>query len=72
MKKWVEKIREYTEYMSDIITAVKGQAVTLSSDNDVDFTIDELIKRVDILMKHELKNALITLNTQINIDKIQL
>lgn len=69
MRKWVEKIREYTTYMSDIITAVKGQAVTLSSDNDVDFTIDELIKRVDILMKHELKNALITLNTQINVDK---
>ena len=69
MRKWVEKIREYTEYMSDIITAVKGQAVTLSSDNDVDFTIDELIKRVDILMKHELKNALITLNTQVSIDR---
>ena len=69
MRKWVEKIREYTAYMSDIITAVKGQAVTLSSDNDVDFTIDELIKRVNILMKHELKNALITLNTQINVDK---
>lgn len=69
MRKWVEKIKEYTEYMSDIITAVKGQAVTLSSDKDVDFTIDELVKRVDILMKHELKNALITLNTQINIDR---
>ena len=69
MRKWVEKIREYTAYMSDIITAVKGQAVTLSSDNDVDFTIDELIKRVDILMKHELKNALITLNTQVSIDR---
>lgn len=69
MRKWVEKIKEYTAYMSDIITAVKGQAVTLSSDKDVDFTIDELVKRVDILMKHELKNALITLNTQINIDR---
>lgn len=69
MRKWIEKIKEYTAYMSDIITAVKGQAVTLSSDKDVDFTIDELVKRVDILMKHELKNALITLNTQINIDR---
>lgn len=69
MRKWVEKIKEYTAYMSDIITAVKGQAVTLSSDKDVDFTIDELVKRVDILMKHELKNALITLNTQINVDR---
>ena len=29
MKNWIEKINNYTEYMSDIITAVKGQAVTL-------------------------------------------
>lgn len=69
MYEWTKKIRSYTEYMSDIITAVKGQAVTLSSDNDVDFTIDELIKRVDILMKHELKTSLITLNMAINVDK---
>ena len=26
------------------------------------FTIDELIRMVDILMKHELKNAIISLN----------
>lgn len=70
MYEWTKKIRNYTGYMSDIITAVKGQAVTLSSDNDVDFTIDELIKRVDILMKHELKNSLITLNTAVNVDKM--
>lgn len=69
MYEWTQKIKSYTQYMSDIITAVKGQAVTLSQDNDVDFTIDELIKRVDILMKHELKNSLITLNTFVNIDK---
>ena len=31
--------------------------------------VDELIKHVDILMKHELKNALINLNTSISIDK---
>ena len=32
MYKWTTKIKSYTEYMSDIITTVKGQAVTLSSD----------------------------------------
>lgn len=68
MKTWITKIREYTEYMSDVITAVKGQAVTLSSDQNVSFTIDELVKRVNILMKHELKNALIDLNISIEID----
>ncbi len=57
MKEWISKIKTYTEYMSDIITAVKGQAVALSENQNDVFTVDELIKRVDILMKHELKNA---------------
>lgn len=61
MNSWVVKIREYTEYMSDVITAVKGQAVSLSSDQNIQFNMDELLKRVNILMKHELKNALISL-----------
>ena len=64
MKEWIEKIRSYTEYMSDVITAVKGQAVTMSEEQAVSFTLDELVKRVNILMKHELKNALVALNIQ--------
>lgn len=68
MSVWVEKIKEYTEYMSDVITAVKGQAVVMSEQDSYIFTIDELVKRVDILMRHELKNALINLNTSIKID----
>ncbi len=62
MFSWIDKIKTHTEYMSDIITAVKGQAVTLSETDSVHFTLDELVKRVDILMKHELKNAIIYLN----------
>jgi integral membrane sensor signal transduction histidine kinase len=69
MNEWIVKIKEYTEYMSDIITAVKGQAVTLSETDNISFDIDELIKRVDILMKHELKNALIYMNVQMNAPK---
>lgn len=64
MKDWIEKIRSYTEYMSDVITAVKGQAVTMSEEQAVSFTLDELVKRVNILMRHELKNALVNLNIQ--------
>jgi signal transduction histidine kinase len=41
--------------MSDIISAVKGQAVQMNSSSTVKFTVDELVKRVDLLMKHELK-----------------
>ena len=69
MSEWIVKIKEYTEYMSDIITAVKGQAVTLSETENISFNIDELVKRVDILMKHELKNALIYMNVQMNAPK---
>ena len=69
MNEWIAKIKEYTEYMSDIITAVKGQAVTLSETENISFDIDELVKRVDILMKHELKNALIYMNVQMKAPK---
>ena len=68
MSIWVDKIRNYTEYMSDVITAVKGQAVVLSDNAQVFFTVEELVKRVDILMKHELKNALVNLITTVNLD----
>lgn len=67
MRDWITKIHSYTSYMSDIITAVKGQAVNLSENESDEFTIDEMIKRVTILMKHEIRNASLTLNTQINV-----
>ena len=69
MSEWTSKIKDYTEYMSDIITAVKGQAVTLSEADSVHFTLDELVKRVNILMKHELKNAIIYLNISMKTDE---
>lgn len=69
MSDWISKIKDYTEYMSDIITAVKGQAVTLSEADSVHFSLDELVKRVNILMRHELKNAIIYLNISMKTDE---
>lgn len=69
MNELIVKIRDYIEYMSDIITAVKGQAVNLSESDTIYFTIDELVKRVDILMKHELKNAIVYLNIGVKTDE---
>lgn len=68
MKNWVNKIETHVEYMSDIITAVKGQAVTLSNKESVPFTIEELVKRVNILMKHELKHSQTEMNINMNVD----
>ena len=68
MQNWVDKVKDYTSYMSDVITAVKGQAVALSDEQATDFNVEELVKRVNILMRHELKNALVTLNVNMNVD----
>ena len=69
MLSWIPKIRTHTEYMSDVITTVKGQAVALSNDEDVFFTVSELVKKVNILMKHELKNAYTYLNVMMRTDE---
>lgn len=67
MRDWISKIQQYTAYMSDIITAVKGQAVALSENQSETFTVSELLKRVNILMKHEIQNANLTLNVKVNV-----
>ena len=72
METWIPKIRTHLEYMSDIITTVKGQAVALVNNEDDSFTVGELIKRVNILMKHELKNSYIYLNVLMKTDENQV
>ena len=65
MNSWIEKVKTHTSYMSDVITAVKGQAVAFAETKSDTFTISELLTHIDVLMKHELKNALIELNTSV-------
>ena len=47
--------------MSDIITAIKGQATSVSAFDESLFTLDELLKRTTMLMRHELISAGCTL-----------
>lgn len=54
---WLNKIRSSCSYMSDIITAIKGQATNVSTSEDREFTLDELIKRTTLLMRHELQSS---------------
>ena len=69
MSSWIAKIRTYDSYMSDVITAVKGQAVNMNDEKPILFTVKELFNRVNILIKHEIKNALITLNIEFKISE---
>lgn len=56
MDAWVSRIRESCTYMSDIISAIKGQAAGASVTTESAFTLDELLKRVTLLMRHELQS----------------
>ena len=61
MREWLSKMRDACAYMSDIITAVKGQAANISENDVGDFTVDEMMKRVGLLLRHELQRTCSTL-----------
>lgn len=54
MQQWLGKMKMHMGYMSDIISTVKDQASKFNNPGKAWFTIDEMIKRVKILMHHEL------------------
>ena len=54
MQKWLGRMKMHMGYMSDIISAVKDQATTFTNPDQTWFTLDELLKRVKILMQHEI------------------
>lgn len=66
---WVEKIKVHLEYMNDIITVVKGQATTFTTDRIEVFTVKDLFKNVEILTAHEFKNSLTKIEIINNVSK---
>lgn len=67
MNEWIVKIRPYLSYMTEVIDAVKGQAVSCNSDLDEEFSAKEFILRTQILMKDELKRRKCNLKVDTNI-----
>ncbi len=61
MVSWLGKIQSCCAYMSDIITTVKGLATNMSTSVVGEFGVDELHKRVFLLMQHDLKRGNCTL-----------
>lgn len=51
---WFDKMKESTTYMSDIITAIKGQATNVSVNDDDVFNIEDVLKRCILLIRHEM------------------
>lgn len=67
IKEWVLKIKPYLSYMTEIIDAVKGQAVSMNINENSEFKAKEFILRSELLVKDELKRRKCNLNLDINI-----
>ncbi len=63
---WIEKMKIHCSYMSDIITAIRGQAMQASNDRYLSFTLDEIGKRIQVLLSHELKKHRCTLQIDLS------
>ncbi|NLF80030.1 MAG: PAS domain S-box protein, partial [Clostridia bacterium] len=70
MRDWLQKVRDACSYMSDIITAVKGQAGNMDASEFVDFSLGDAIKRVSLLLRHELQGGRCKLITEVTIDNL--
>lgn len=69
MAEWNDKIKVYLEYMTEIINAAKGQAVSMNASMVTEFTLEELVARVQILMKEQLMHRGCNLNLETNVNK---
>lgn len=54
MEEWLKKNKGSCAYMSDVITTVKGMAVNMNTSNITEFKLEEVFKKVLILMKQNL------------------
>jgi signal transduction histidine kinase len=53
---WVDKIKKHCSYMSDMISTVKGQTVHFNTVGvDKSFNLTEFIKRLEMIMRFEIK-----------------
>jgi two-component system sensor histidine kinase HupT/HoxJ len=68
MLSWLDKMKPYCTYMSDVISAVKGQAVQMIASGTEKFTVNEVVKKVDLLLRHELKRNHCILKIDSNVD----
>ncbi len=68
MRTWLNKIQPHCGYMADIIDTVKGQAMTFSNSTAISFSINELVKRIELLLKYELTRSGCTLVTDVKVD----
>jgi len=65
---WQQRIVDYLVYMSNVITAVKGQVTEYSEAEEGYFSIKELEEKITLLMAFEIKKSKCEFIKEINID----
>jgi len=69
MQNWLSKMKGHMGYMSDIISTVKDQAAKFTNTQQEWFTLDEVFKRVNILMQHEITASKCRYTEDIQVDR---
>ena len=69
MDSWLNKMKEHMSYMSALISAVKDQTATFSTAKEMDFALNDVFLRVQILLRHELVQGKCTLEVENNTDE---
>ncbi len=68
---WTHLIENNLTYISDIISAVKGQAQEPDGNSFYNFSVKQLIDRINLLMRFELEKNKCTLKIESNLNESQ-
>lgn len=68
MLKDLNDMKPYCSYMSDLLSAVRGQAVQLNASTHYNFYVEEVVTRIELLVNFELKKYNCKMNIEFNAD----
>jgi DNA-binding LacI/PurR family transcriptional regulator/signal transduction histidine kinase len=68
MQNRLDQLKSNNSYMSDVIYAIKNQAVQLNANTSDEFTIKELMSEVKIFINNDLKVNKVKFNIKVNVD----
>lgn len=68
MLKDLTDMKPYCSYMSDLLTAVRGQTVQLNASTHSSFSIEEVVTRIELLINFELKKYNCKMNIKLKVD----
>jgi signal transduction histidine kinase len=64
----LDDMKPYCSYMSDLLSAVRGQAVQLNASTHYNFYVEEVVTRIELLVNFELKKYNCKMNVEFNAD----